>query len=140
MTPPAATAPAATRLLPIGFTEDALAAEFSEQHGEDWRHVAVWGAWLTWTGARWEREGTLRAFDLARRVCRAAANRANSGKVRAKLSQASTVAAVERLARADRRHAAAAEAWDRDPWLLNTRPASSICAAARSPRTTAPCA
>ena len=107
-------------VLPIGFTEDALAAEFSEQHGEDWRHVAVWGAWLTWTGTRWEREGTLRAFDLARRVCRAAANRANNAKVRTKLSQASTVAAVERLARADRRHATSAEVWDRDPWLLNT--------------------
>lgn len=107
-------------VLPIGFTEDALAAEFSEQHGEDWRHVAVWGAWLNWTGCRWEREGTLRAFDLARRVCRAAANRANSNKVRTKLSQASTVAAVERLARADRRHATTAEVWDRDPWLLNT--------------------
>jgi P4 family phage/plasmid primase-like protien len=106
--------------LPIGFTEDALAAEFSERHGEDWRHVAVWGAWLTWSGSRWEREATLRAFDLARRVCRGAANRAGSGKVRAKLSQASTVSAVERLARADRRHAATAEAWDRDPWLLNT--------------------
>ena len=114
------TAPASDGLLPIGFTEDALAAEFSERHGEDWRHVAVWGAWLTWTGCRWEREGTLRAFDLARRVCRAAANRANDGKVRTRLSQASTVSAVERLARADRRHATAAEVWDRDPWLLNT--------------------
>jgi P4 family phage/plasmid primase-like protien len=107
-------------LLPIGFTEDALAAEFSGEHGEDWRHVAIWGAWLTWTGARWEREGTLRAFDLARHICRAAANRSNSGKVRTKLSQASTVAAVERLARADRCHATTAEVWDRDPWLLNT--------------------
>jgi P4 family phage/plasmid primase-like protien len=107
-------------VLPVGFTEDALAAEFSELHGDDWRHVAVWGAWLTWTGVRWEREGTLRAFDLARGVCRAAANRANSAKVRTRLSQASTVAAVERLARADRRHATTAEVWDRDPWLLNT--------------------
>jgi P4 family phage/plasmid primase-like protien len=106
--------------IPVEFTEDALAAAFSDLHAEDWRHVALWGAWLTWTGTRWEREGTLRAFDLARRVCRTAANRANSNKVRAKLSQASTVAAVERLARADRRHATTTEVWDRDPWLLNT--------------------
>jgi putative DNA primase/helicase len=27
---------------------------------------------------------------------------------------------VERLARADRRHAATTEEWDADPWLLNT--------------------
>ena len=106
--------------IPVQFTEDALAAAFSGLHAEDWRHVALWGAWLTWTGSRWEREGTLRAFDLARRICRIAANRANSTKVRAKLSQASTVAAVERLARADRRHATTTEVWDRDPWLLNT--------------------
>lgn len=106
--------------IPVEFTEDALAAAFSDLHADDWRHVALWGAWLTWTGTRWEREGTLRAFDLARRVCRTAANRANSNKVRAKLSQASTVAAVERLARADRRHATTTEVWDRDPWLLNT--------------------
>ena len=85
-------------LLPVGFTEDALAAEFSTEHGEDWRHVAIWGAWLTWNGARWEREGTLRAFDLARHICRATANRSNSGKVRTKLSQASTVAAVAGVA------------------------------------------
>jgi P4 family phage/plasmid primase-like protien len=112
--------PEDSEILPVGFTEDALAVDFSVLHGEDWRHVAVWGAWLTWTGARWEREGTLRAYDLARQVCRNAANRANTARIRAKLSQASTVAAVERLARADRRHAATSEIWDRDPWLLNT--------------------
>jgi P4 family phage/plasmid primase-like protien len=107
-------------LLPIGFTEDALATEFSSTHGDNWRHVAIWGTWLNWTGIRWEREATLRAHDLARHVCRAAANRANSNKVRVKLSQAATVAAVERLARADRRHASTTDVWDRDPWLLNT--------------------
>jgi len=119
-TPDAAGGGADDEPLPVGFTEDALASEFSTQHGDDWRHVAIWGAWLTWTGGRWEREGTLRAFDLARHICRAAANRANSAKVRARLSQASTVAAVERLARADRQHAMTAEIWDRDSWLLNT--------------------
>ena len=41
-------------------------------------------------------------------------------RVAAKIASASTVAAVERLARADRRHAATSEEWDRDPWALNT--------------------
>ncbi|MBZ0089300.1 MAG: DUF6362 family protein, partial [Thermoanaerobaculia bacterium] len=31
-----------------------------------------------------------------------------------------TVAAIERMARADRAHAAPSDRWDRDPWLLNT--------------------
>ena len=36
------------------------------------------------------------------------------------IASARTVAAVERLARYDRRHAATVEQWDVDPWLLNT--------------------
>jgi putative DNA primase/helicase len=36
------------------------------------------------------------------------------------LASAATVAAVERLARADRRMAATASQFDADPWLLNT--------------------
>ena len=31
-----------------------------------------------------------------------------------------TISGVERLARADRRHAATTDEWDADPWLLNT--------------------
>jgi putative DNA primase/helicase len=36
------------------------------------------------------------------------------------IASAKTVAAVERLARADRRLAATTDQWDADPWLLNT--------------------
>jgi putative DNA primase/helicase len=60
---------------PPEFTEDALALEFTRGHGRDWAYVAAWGQWLTWSGGRWERETTLRAFDLARLVCREAAER-----------------------------------------------------------------
>src|SRR5690606_35394880 len=66
------------------------------------------------------REETLQAFDLARMICREAAARAGSARLKAKLSGAATVSAVERLARSDRRHATTTEPWDRDPWLLNT--------------------
>ena len=37
-----------------------------------------------------------------------------------KIASAQKVAAVEKLARADREHAATVEQWDRDLWLLNT--------------------
>lgn len=100
-------------------SEDALAEEFSRVHGNHWRYVAAWGQWLTWTGTVWRRESTLLAYDLARGVCRTAAADADP-KVRAKISSASTIAAVERIARADRRHAEGTEVWDRDPWVLNT--------------------
>ena len=106
--------------VPVAFTEDALAVGFTRQHAEDWRFVAGWGHWLIWTGCRWERESTLLAYDLARRICRDAAATCRTAKLRAKLSTAATVSAVERLARADRCHAATTEVWDRDPWLLNT--------------------
>jgi len=45
---------------------------------------------------------------------------ADSHRVAAKLASSGTVAGVERLARSDRRHAATADEWDADPWLLNT--------------------
>lgn len=107
--------------IPVQFTEDALADSFATRHADVWRYVAPWGQWLTWTGALWRREDTLQAFDLARRICREAARRSASAKIRTKLSSAATVSAVERLARTDRRHATTTEVWDRDPWLLNTQ-------------------
>jgi P4 family phage/plasmid primase-like protien len=106
--------------LPPGFTEDALALEFSSRHAEDWRYVALWSRWLCWTGTHWQHETTLKAFDLARLACRKAAARCQNPKIAAKISSAGTVAAVERLARADRRHAATSDQWDQDLWALNT--------------------
>ncbi|MFZ0494255.1 MAG: phage/plasmid primase, P4 family [Methylocella sp.] len=105
---------------PPEFTEDALALEFTSRHGRDWAYVAAWGQWLTWSDGRWERETTLRAFDLARLVCREAAERCDKPALKAKVASAATVAAIERLARADRKHSAPSDRWDRDPWLLNT--------------------
>ena len=101
-------------------TEDALALAFTRRYHRDWRYVATWGRWLVWDGNRWRTEDTLAATDLIRSVCRHAAVRAENPKVAAKLASASTVGGVERLSRADRRHAATTEEWDADPWLLNT--------------------
>ncbi len=106
--------------IPLEFTDDSLALEFSRRHGENWRFVAPWGKWFRWAGTHWEAESTLEVFDLARAVCRDASNRAENPRVAAKVASAATVAAVERLARADRRHAGTVEQWDADLWLLNT--------------------
>jgi P4 family phage/plasmid primase-like protien len=66
-------------------------------------------------------DDTLQVFDLARVICREAAAQCEAEKSKAAraLAAAATVAAVERLTRADRRHAATIEQWDTDPWLLN---------------------
>jgi putative DNA primase/helicase len=101
-------------------TEDALALSFTRRYHQDWRYVAGWGKWLVWDGQRWRPEDTLAATDLIRHVCRHAAVKSNNPKVAAKLAASSTIAGVERLARADRRHAGTTDEWDADPWLLNT--------------------
>jgi len=111
---------------PPEYTDEALALAFAETHKEDLQYVADWGKWLAWDGARWRFENTLLAFDHARRICREAADRATAAKVKrndtiaANVASASTVAAVERLAKADRRLAATTDQWDEDPDLLNT--------------------
>jgi putative DNA primase/helicase len=101
-------------------TEDALALAFTRRYHRDWRYVATWGRWLVWDGHRWRAEDTLAATDLIRHVCRQAAMKADNPKIAVKLAASSTVGGVERLARADRRHAATTDEWDSDPWLLNT--------------------
>ena len=101
-------------------TEDALALSFTRRYHQDWRYVAAWGKWLVWDGQRWRSEDTLAATDLVRHVCRHASVKSSNPKIAAKLAAASTVSGVERLARADRRHAATTDEWDADQWLLNT--------------------
>lgn len=105
---------------PPAFSDEALALRFAELHAGDLRYVAAWGRWLSWTGTHWQFDDTLRAFDLAREVCRDAAASCNKPKIASVIASAKTVAAVERLAKADRRLAATIDRWDGDPWLLNT--------------------
>jgi putative DNA primase/helicase len=105
---------------PPMFSDDALALRFADQHVDDLRYVAEWSKWLRWNGARWQFDDTLAAFDSARGICRAAAAECNKAKLAKELASAKTVAAVERLARSDRRLAANVDQWDIEPWLLNT--------------------
>lgn len=105
---------------PPAFSDEALALRFAERHRNDLRYVAAWGRWLAWDGKRWLFDDTLAAFDRARKICREAAAECNKGKVASTLASAKTVAAVERLAKADRRLAATVDQWDTDPWSLNT--------------------
>lgn len=110
---------------PPDYSDDAVALAFSTRHAGQLLYVPEWGHWLRWDGARWARDTTLAVFDLARAACReAAAGAERDGKGSegwiTGLASAQKVAAVERLARADRRHAREAAAFDADPWALNT--------------------
>jgi putative DNA primase/helicase len=105
---------------PAEFADDSLALKFTERHGNDLRYTAAWGRWSIWDGCVWKRDDTLRVFDLARDVCRDASAACGGDQHAPRLASAATVYAVERLARTDRQHAATAEQWDADAWLLNT--------------------
>jgi putative DNA primase/helicase len=112
-----------TEELPAGYSQDALAAAFTAKNGE-WRYVSEWGKWYKWDGLRWAQDTVLTVFDLSRGICReqaalAAAVGATPGAIRT-IQSANTIAAVERLARADPAHASRTDTWDANPWLLNT--------------------
>ncbi len=105
---------------PPAFSDDGLALAFTEQHRGELRYVAAWGRWLRWDGTKWRFDETLTTFDRARAVCREMSAKCDKKGMRMRLAEARTVAAVERLARSDRRHAATADQWDTDPMILNT--------------------
>jgi putative DNA primase/helicase len=110
--------------LPPQFSEEALALRFSRQYSGDLRYVSAWDRWLCWNGGQWHQDTTLEVLDRVRELSRRASAECGSTqdkvKVAVRLASSASVAAIERLARADRRHAATVEQWDRDPWLLNT--------------------
>jgi hypothetical protein len=101
-------------------SEEFLALIFIDRHEADLRFVAKWGQWFRWDGSRWALEETLHAFDMARLICREAANACNKSGAAKTLASAKTVAAVERLAKADRKLAATFWQWDTDADKFNT--------------------
>src|SRR5262245_61977167 len=88
---------------PPAFSDEALALRFAELHAHDLRYVAAWSRWLSFDGKRWQFDDTLSAYNHSRKICREAASQCNKRGVAVALASAKTVAAVERLARADRR-------------------------------------
>jgi D5 N terminal like len=89
--------------------EDGIALAFTAQHQAALRYCHHTGAWFQWNGSIWRREETKIAFNWARQVCREIA--IDAGKAKATLSRASTAAAVERFAQADRAFAVTSEIW-----------------------------
>lgn len=102
------------------YSDDALALRFSDEHGENLRYTAAWGCWSVWTGSVWQTDKTHAVVNMARTVCRRESKGCDNARTSEKIASSQTIYAVEKLARADRRHAATVDQWDRDPWLLNT--------------------
>jgi putative DNA primase/helicase len=102
------------------FSEDFLALQFTKEHAGTLRYVSPWGKWLIWNGAKWDFDEKLKAYSLARQICRKAAKPINKKKEGKTVASARTRAAVISLAQSDPCHAASTDQWDRDLWLLNT--------------------
>lgn len=105
--------------VPPEFADDTLALNFSDRYGAELRYVAAWSRWFRWDRQVWKHDDTLKVYDLCRSTCRTYAVNAppNVQKI---IISGKTIAAVEKLIRTDRRHAATVDQWDSDPWLLNT--------------------
>jgi putative DNA primase/helicase len=103
---------------PPEFSQEDLALQYAKRHADDLRHVAKWGQWWLWDGSRWREDTTLRAFDLARAICRSASSEADKPSLKREVASAKAVAATVSLGRADRRLAATVDQWDADLWEL----------------------
>jgi putative DNA primase/helicase len=107
---------------PPRFSDDALAAQFAERFASSLRYIGRLGRWFEYCRTAWLEDDTLRAFDLSRTICREAASEVaeDRKKLAMAIASAKTVAAVERLARSDRRLGGTIDQWDADLMLLNT--------------------
>ena len=130
----------------IDLSQDALASDLGERSFDaDARHVASWGKWLFWTGARWEVDDKLdhltrtrtflrtRAEELTDWAERKAAHldategESKGDKLRSwakdqtrNLRSKNTVAAIEALARSNPASVARADDFDDNRLLLGT--------------------
>lgn len=121
VTDSAAPTPIATIQVPA-YSEDHLALLFTERHAHEIRYTAALGRYYKFNGRHWQHDKTLGVYELARLSNRDVAVASNGLTKQAKkgLTSSKMRAAVEQLARADRRIAATVEQWDSNPWLLNT--------------------
>ena len=103
----------------VDLSEDAIALLFAEQNS-NYRWIESWGKWYVWTGQVWELDHVLGVYDMVRQLLRPIAKNADKKDAR-NLKKANTVAAIERLARSDRKLIATHDQWDKDTWLLNTQ-------------------
>jgi hypothetical protein len=100
-------------------SDDALELKFAKKHAHQFRYTLAHGRWNKWNGKLWLPDATPYVFAAARAICREDAKNCDRDLAR-KVTSASTVAGIERLARNDPNLLAEFDQWDANPWLLNT--------------------
>jgi len=99
-------------------TTEAVASEFAKRHANRLRYVREFGEWMVFTGGRWKMDRTGRAVDLAGTLCCEIGK--ERPKDRKKVEMWGFVSAVEQRARTLAKLAIDADAFDRNPRILNT--------------------
>lgn len=117
----------ADTLSPPIHSQEWIARQFAEQHGDTLRYVAPWNAWFIFDGSTWRRDEKRQVFTMARAMCSQVASEgmgSNSVRLKAaeakQIASAKTRAAIIDLAREDRDIAATVDQWDTDDMALNT--------------------
>jgi putative DNA primase/helicase len=100
-------------------SEDSVALEFVNRYGNKVRFDHTSGAWFTWDGVTWRRDGKGLAFSWARALSRELALSEQPG-TRKNAGRAAFCRGVEEHARRDQTISVQSDAWDRDPMLLGT--------------------
>lgn len=95
-------------------SEDTIATIFENTYANTLRYCHTKGKWYIWKGTHWQKDETKEVFNLVRKTCR------KLGRGNAKLTKASTTAAVERYVQAAPCFAVTSEVWNPNPWLLGT--------------------
>jgi putative DNA primase/helicase len=101
-------------------SDDGLAAQLTEALGDDWLHVPEQGRSYQWDGKIWERDRTKKLLHLARHICRRVAGDIDDLRIATRVSSDHAIYAAAKIAATDQRHTILPEAFDANPWLLNT--------------------
>ena len=111
-------------------TETGNAERLVFVHGDEIRYCASLGGWLVWSGTRWKRDELGRVEQLAKKTIRSIygeLEHVGAGEDAydeilehtRRSERANALFAMIRLAQSDPEVSIAADAFDRDPWLLN---------------------
>ena len=91
---------------PVRFSDNALAFLFTAEYGQDLRYVPDWRTWLRWKGGR---EGNIAVAVMPKR----------GQAIATAINKATTIAAIERLARHHAPHVRTAAHFDTDTGILS---------------------
>lgn len=102
------------------FSDAWLAGQFLAFHGEQVRFCQKLGGWMVWDGHRWSVDETGHVAEWAGEICRTAACKAENSGERKRLGGEPARQNTLAYARTNQAVSVGVDAFDSDPWSLNT--------------------